>query len=410
MSKEHADFDIEKATAMAKDYINATGMECLILKSDDKGILKPCATYGHDVLCYQKDGTIGKGCVETHLYGALHTKNTKKVFTYYCPVGLIHWAVPIVINDNIQGAFIGGHAFFNKTRKEMAVLRTLSEHHKAVIERYPELKKSLSSSPIINKEKLDSLKNILSLMAESLSDPTQDTPEIKARWEALLEKERELSTLEKEQSKKWQYYLNQMKQGKILEKEAALQELIANVKESQEDIDNIKSRLTLLLISLGEPKSEDGDDYYLSELALNAIQVLEPVTDREMLLKWIDKHVRQILQAGNYLPSIKHTDVVYKALAYIDEHYMEHIGLQDIADHVHFSPPYFSKIFKNEMNMTFTQYLTKVRIEESKRLLADKSIPLSSIPAQVGFEEQSYFSKVFRQSTGNTPGRYRESL
>lgn len=195
-----------------------------------------------------------------------------------------------------------------------------------------------------------------------------------------------------------------------MEIESALQEILTDIQEEDESLENTKSRLSILLVSLFEPKEEEEEDLYLSEMALKAIQIMEPISDRGKLIRWVEKNMRRILETGAYLPSIKHADMIYKALSYIEENYSQHIGLQEIADHVHFSPPYFSKIFKNEMNMTFTQYLTMVRIEESKKLLEDKTIPLSDIPTMVGFEEQSYFSKVFRISTGTSPGRFRESL
>ena len=59
--------------------------------------------------------------------------------------------------------------------------------------------------------------------------------------------------------------------------------------------------------------------------------------------------------------------------------------------------------------MTFTKYITNVRIEKSKQLLKNTKYPLADIPAMVGFEEQSYFTRVFRTTTGISPGKYRES-
>ena len=61
------------------------------------------------------------------------------------------------------------------------------------------------------------------------------------------------------------------------------------------------------------------------------------------------------------------------------------------------------------MDITFTKYLTNVRIEKSKKLLKNSRYALSDIPAMVGFEEQSYFTRVFRTVTGVSPGKYRET-
>ena len=56
---------------------------------------------------------------------------------------------------------------------------------------------------------------------------------------------------------------------------------------------------------------------------------------------------------------------------------------------------------------TFKEYLSMVRVEESKRLLANTDYSLIDIAVATGFQDQSYFSKVFKRYTGLTPGQYR---
>ena len=73
------------------------------------------------------------------------------------------------------------------------------------------------------------------------------------------------------------------------------------------------------------------------------------------------------------------------------------------------SPTYFSKLFSEEMGCRFTAYLNKVRVEKSKLLLKGSGIPLVDIAGLVGYEDQSYFTKVFKRVTGVSPGKYRES-
>ena len=68
---------------------------------------------------------------------------------------------------------------------------------------------------------------------------------------------------------------------------------------------------------------------------------------------------------------------------------------------------YLSKIFKEEMDCTFTGYVSRVRIEKSRELLLDGSISIADIAVMVGFEDQSYFTKVFRRTVGVSPGEYR---
>ncbi len=76
---------------------------------------------------------------------------------------------------------------------------------------------------------------------------------------------------------------------------------------------------------------------------------------------------------------------------------------------VYLSPSYFSRIFKEETQRTFVVFLNEVRIAHSKKLLRDKTIKLVDIAAMVGFEDQSYFTKVFKKQQAVTPLQYRKA-
>lgn len=93
---------------------------------------------------------------------------------------------------------------------------------------------------------------------------------------------------------------------------------------------------------------------------------------------------------------------------YIEQHYREDISLQDVADHMGYSEAYFCKIFKNCFDKNFTVYLTEFRVEKAKLLLADVTINIKNICAQVGIRDSNYFTKVFKRNTGNTPSEYRK--
>ena len=108
----------------------------------------------------------------------------------------------------------------------------------------------------------------------------------------------------------------------------------------------------------------------------------------------------------NYIPSKNH-EITKKAILYISEHFNGPLTLEDVASHVHLHPSYFSTLFKTCIGSSFKEYLNMVRIEESKRLLANTDFSIIDIALAVGFEDQSYFSKVFKKYTGLTPKQFR---
>ena len=98
---------------------------------------------------------------------------------------------------------------------------------------------------------------------------------------------------------------------------------------------------------------------------------------------------------------------IRRALRYMADHYSEHLELNQVADVVGLSPSYFSTLFRQTVGVSFRDHLNGIRVEESKRLLLDKSYTLADIAISMGFPDQSYYCKVFKKIVGVTPGRFR---
>jgi YesN/AraC family two-component response regulator len=106
--------------------------------------------------------------------------------------------------------------------------------------------------------------------------------------------------------------------------------------------------------------------------------------------------------------NVKHVDLISKAVSYVKSNYIRKLTLSEVAEYVFLSPSYFSKIFKEEMNYYFNDYLNFVRVEKSKVLLLTEKIGLVDVAEAVGFYDQSYFNKVFKKITGATPKKFKE--
>ncbi|MBP1889476.1 YesN/AraC family two-component response regulator [Clostridium moniliforme] len=97
-----------------------------------------------------------------------------------------------------------------------------------------------------------------------------------------------------------------------------------------------------------------------------------------------------------------------KALKYIDENFKDNINLNTIADKCNLSSCYFSKLFKREVGVNFSQYLKNKKIQHAKKLLKTTEIPILNIAIDLGFEDCGYFIRVFKNIEGITPKKYRE--
>ena len=105
---------------------------------------------------------------------------------------------------------------------------------------------------------------------------------------------------------------------------------------------------------------------------------------------------------------IKSLDKVKQVLAYIEENYSRPITIEEIAQVCHYSKSHFMKFFKENMGMGFIQYLNEHRLEVASQMLLKTSDNILDIAEKTGFENLSYFNRMFKRKYGVTPGQFRK--
>ena len=103
--------------------------------------------------------------------------------------------------------------------------------------------------------------------------------------------------------------------------------------------------------------------------------------------------------------------LVEQAKNYIAGHYAdEHLSVEALCSHIHLSPTYFSTLFKREVGMGFTAYVTQVRMDEAVRLLRETDEKTYRIAERTGYCDPNYFSYVFKRQFGLSPSKFRAGL
>lgn len=102
--------------------------------------------------------------------------------------------------------------------------------------------------------------------------------------------------------------------------------------------------------------------------------------------------------------------LVKRARQFIEEHQGEDIALGDVARAVHASTFHFCKMFKKATGMTFTHYLSLVRVAKAKKMLANPQLRISEIAYEVGFNSLTHFNRMFRKMVGESPTTFREAM
>lgn len=102
--------------------------------------------------------------------------------------------------------------------------------------------------------------------------------------------------------------------------------------------------------------------------------------------------------------------VVKQMVNEIREHYTENITLQMLAEKYGFSTGYISSMIKEELGLSFSEYITEKRIQKAKELLADERLSIDMVAEKAGYNDYFYFTKVFKKTVGMSPSKYRKNL
>jgi len=117
----------------------------------------------------------------------------------------------------------------------------------------------------------------------------------------------------------------------------------------------------------------------------------------------------QLLKAAESIKAQSGTrsQIVEEAQRIIHERYQENLTLQMVAERVHVTPVWLSKLFKKETDMNFLEYLTDVRLKNAAEQLGDLKYKVYQISFMVGYQDPVHFAKLFKRAYGCTPQEYR---
>lgn len=144
---------------------------------------------------------------------------------------------------------------------------------------------------------------------------------------------------------------------------------------------------------------------FLQSVSTDKMQ--DVVVSLEGLEAYMMDFIGKAIEFRNREKNTQGKKVLKKALEYIEENFMlESLSLNAVALVIEVSPNYFSAMFRQEMQMTFIEYVTEKRMEKAKQLLLETELHSNEIAAAVGYKDPHYFSFVFKKTCGCTPREY----
>ncbi|CDZ25125.1 two component system response regulator [[Clostridium] cellulosi] len=178
------------------------------------------------------------------------------------------------------------------------------------------------------------------------------------------------------------------------------------IEQDRGNIDKLKLNLLELVAAIWRISK----DYNLNSdnaVFADCLSEYMSINNINLIRTWMIDNIRRTSDEMARAKKNNFSCIVKRAIEYLTQNYNKAITLEYMSRELNISPTYFSKIFKEETGYTFIDYLTKLRIEQAKKLIANSNYGNKEICDFVGYSDPNYFSRVFKKIVGVTPTEYR---
>ncbi|MDC3416007.1 response regulator transcription factor [Aquibacillus salsiterrae] len=219
---------------------------------------------------------------------------------------------------------------------------------------------------------------------------------------------------DKEKIGAFQYPLEILKQLHNAIAEKNVEEVIEIWKKFDEEItENELPLFVVQNICISTVNALMIDRYNYNQLVVDSKTVYELVTtiysqpSTKELSDWMKKQSCEwMAQMKEELTGKKSHKLIHEVKQYVQDYYDEEITLAEIAESLYINKNYLSQLFKKVTGETFVNYLNKFRIEKAKEKLKEQKYMIYEVSEMVGYQNPTYFSKVFRSITGTSPSDF----
>ena len=409
-------FHLKLAQECADAFSAACGLGCVV--TDAQGTVYYEQGYGcaSCQLCHAA-GRRPEECIRSQLYGMAESTRFGGKYIYFCPMGLTCFVSPVLEDEEATAKLTVGP--FLMVEKQDYIACDLEGQQGLCGQPLQNVVDLLDRIPYVPAEKVTGMSNLLFMAVGFLNKVSSANRMLEAQGSADIQgqittyiqrvkSDAEAPPYPLETERAMLRAVRQLNKG---EAQRQLNELLGYLFFSAGgELARIKTQIYELLILISRAAIDAGAspevilrDNHQYRMDINGLQ------DFNALCLWFTKTMGALMDSVFDLAGARHANMIHQTVQYLNTHYAEKITLEQMARRAYLSPSYFSRVFKEEMGEAFTTYLNRIRIDKSRSLLGQKHIRLTDIAQMVGFEDQSYFTKVFKKQVGLPPLRYRET-
>jgi two-component system response regulator YesN len=339
---------------------------------------------------------------------------TGQSYISLCHAGIVLVCVPVMDKDKALGGIFFGKCLWEPVTQ--ILIRDVEKRLDGIDVNRKKLTAAMRELPFIQGRKINKAAQFLfDLLYEVAAfDPRvirwrRERSEQQSQIGEFIQEKKKLGT-------EWQYPLESerelMSKVKIGDRTGAkeiLNSILGTILfKTIGDLGILKARMLELLSILSRSAVEGGVNIdIMLEKNLNYVNKVMRINNQEDLCAWISTALNEFIELVYSSQDARKVSQIRPAINYIDANYNKPITLADVAKASHLSVSRLAHIFKEQMGITVIDYLTSVRIERAKQLLLATEQNCTEICFEVGYNNQSYFTRTFKGFVGMTPLQFR---
>ncbi len=409
-------------------FQEAMKLQVRLLPLSGHGVVQSITGQGHPFCEIIRSSSLGRERCLIDINRAIQIAlKTGEPYVFQCHTDMIEFTAALPDGAKSASAFVCGPILLRHMNPQTE--QTIRTKVKDLSLDEPSLLQTLSEVPVFSERRVQAAADLLFMTANYFSRVDSTSHQIRqeiTRQQAVLAEGLFLSKQNdpsepscapaQPYSRSDLYKENELidliKMGDRKKAKELLDELLGTTLfRSHEHIGVLKARALEIIFIIARAAVEAGAN--LEEILgfkYQCIQNLSKDDSQETLYYFLRKAFDQLFECIYQNRNIRHTRIFIKAKEFIWGNYNRDISLKKIAAAVEINPFYLSHLFRNEMGISFLEYLTSVRISIAKKLLQQTDLSIIEICLEVGYQDPSHFARIFRKQEGIRPLEYRKNL